>query len=238
MIRPFHHIVPHRPSNLVIVCDHAQATLPPSLGNLGLTPEQLASHIAWDIGAAKLAKLLAAHLTAHCILAGVSRLVVDCNRAPHSSGWMPDETCGVQIPGNRNLSPDQIRARQHDWYDPYHHAIAQTLRPLTHPVVLAIHSFTPVMNDQPRPWHVGILWNRDDRLARPMIAGLRQMTGIEVGDNQPYSGQILNYTLDHHADSAGLPHVSIEVRQDLIAEDSGVLLWGQKLLHVFRQMGL
>lgn len=238
MIRPFQHIVPHQAAHLLIVCDHAEAALPASVGNLGLTSDQLASHIAWDIGAAKLAKLLAGHLGAHCILAGVSRLVVDCNRAPHSPGWMPEETCGVAIPGNVNLSQAHIQARQHDWYDPYHHAIARTLRSMAQPVVLAIHSFTPVMNDQPRPWHVGILWNRDDRLAKPMIAGLRQMAGIEVGDNQPYSGQILNYTLDHHAGRAGLPHLSIEVRQDLIANDQGVLLWGQKLLHVFRQMGL
>ena len=242
MTPPFQ--ISHRSAlaKVLVVCDHASALIPGHLGTLGLTPEQLASHIAWDIGAAQLSTLLARQLNAQCILAGVSRLVVDCNRAPGAAGWMPAETCGVAVPGNRDLSSGDIQDRVRHWYDPYHRAIAENIVSMGRPVVLAIHSFTPVMNGQPRPWHVGILWNRDQRLARPVIDGLRQIGGVTVGDNQPYSGQTLNYTLDHHADSAGLPHLSIELRQDLIADDAGVQQWGRILLKVLvpilTQMGL
>ena len=238
MTPPFHHITSSPSARLLILCDHASSVIPDPLECLGLGPEDLASHIAWDIGAAALARRLATDLNASCLLAGVSRLVVDCNRAPHSPGWMPDETCGVVVPGNRDLSETDVRLRRKHWYDPYHQAIEREVQSLDRPTLLAIHSFTPTLHGQSRPWHVGLLWNEDDRLVGPMLKLLRQVGGIEVGDNQPYSGKLLNYTLDRHAQDGALPHLSIEVRQDLIADAAGVERWGRILLNVLTQMGL
>ena len=242
MISPFQTIAGQENSRILVVCDHASAVIPPSLGTLGVAEEALSSHVAWDIGAAKVTTLLAGRWRAEAVLAGVSRLVVDCNRAPGSQGWMPAETCGIQVPGNRDLAPDAVAARTRDWYDPYHRAIADRSARMTRPAIIAIHSFTPVMNDSRRPWHVGVLWNRDGRLAIPAMEGFRKLDGVEVGDNLPYTGQLFNYTLDRHADAAGLPHLSIEIRQDLIEDDVGAALWADKVFSVmtpiFHHMGL
>lgn len=242
MITPFHIIEGQAESRILMVCDHASQIIPPALAGLGVGADALNSHVAWDIGAADVLRRLSEKWGAHGVLSGVSRLVVDCNRAVGAPGWMPAETCGVTVPGNHGLSEQDIEARANAWYNPYHQAVAQTINRLDRPVVLALHSFTPVMAGQFRPWHVGILWNQDGRLAVPIMAGLRKLEGIQVGDNQPYSGQQLNYTLDRHADSIGLPHVSIEIRQDLIADDEGVNLWAENLFQVltpiFDEMGL
>jgi len=215
-----------------MVCDHASSVIPDSLRNLGLAAELLNSHIAWDIGAASLSTQLAARWRAHALLAGVSRLVVDCNRAPGTCGWMPAETCGIEVPGNHGLTRQDIADRVREWYDPYHYAIEQTRKAMERPALIAVHSFTPELGGHQRPWHVGILWNRDGRLALPLMDRLRGLEGVDVGDNQPYSGQLYNYTLDRHADADGLPHVSIEIRQDLIADDHGVMLWAERLFDI------
>ena len=227
---------------ILLVCDHASAHIPPEMGTLGLGPQDLSSHIAWDIGAAAVTQKLAERWQSTAVLAGVSRLVVDCNRAPGADGWMPPQSCGVTVPGNARLDGGQVQDRKRRWYDAYHQAVAAQIARLQAPAVVAIHSFTPNMAGQDRPWQVGVLWNRDDRLARAVLAGLRQIAGLVVGDNQPYSGQTLNYTLDHHADRAGLPHVSLELRQDLVADAPGIAHWSGLLDGVLGgilcQMGL
>jgi len=241
-ISPFCKIAGHKHRRIVLVCDHASAYIPPDLGALGLGADELSSHIAWDIGAAAVTGILAERLMATAILAGASRLVVDCNRPPESSGWMPAESCGIVIPGNRGLSADQVARRAETWYDPYHRAVAETCQDRDDPCVVAIHSFTPVMDGTARPWQVGILWNRDGRLAEPLMENLRKSGEVDVGDNLPYSGQTLNYTLDRHADARGLPHVSIELRQDLLADDVGVRHWADLVLTaltpILTQLGL
>ena len=185
MISPFQIIDGQADSRVLLVCDHASQAIPPSLGTLGLSQDQLDSHVAWDIGAAAVTRVLTRKWGAHGVLAGVSRLVVDCNRAAGTAGWIPAETCGVIVPGNQGLSKLDIETRKNNWYTPYHQAVAQTIASLDQPVVLALHSFTPVMDGTSRPWHVGVLWNRDGRLALPTLEGLRNLEAVEVGDNQP-----------------------------------------------------
>ncbi len=196
----------------------------------GLPDEATWRHIAWDIGAAALAGALAARLDAVAVLAGYSRLVVDCNRR------LEDPTCfvtlgdGQRIPGNEGLTDEDKRARATACHEPYHKAIAARLhdfhaRGVT-PALIAVHSFTPVLGSEPRPWAVGVLWDHDPRMALPLLARLRAVPGLVVGDNQPYSGRHpADYTVDHHAESAGLPHVCLEVRQDELLTPAGIGRW-------------
>lgn len=227
----------HRPAGaarLVLACDHASRAIPESLGRLGLPDEATWRHIAWDIGAAGLARSLADRLDAPAVLAGYSRLVVDCNRR------LEDPTCfaavsdGQRVPGNENLSDADRRARVAACYEPYHREIAARLHAMRQggrvPALVAVHSFTPVYGMQARPWNVGILWDADPRIPVPLLERLRREPGLVVGDNEPYSGRHpADYTIDRHAESAGLPHVCIEVRQDELLAPAGVARWAEIL---------
>lgn len=231
---PAFHVIPARdPSRLVVICDHASAFMPECYGGLGLAAGDRYSHIAWDPGAEAVARRLGARLNAAVVLAGASRLLVDCNRAEDDAGWMPAWSCGIEVPGNCGLSADEKAERKRVWYDPYHQAIAEQVRRIADrgqvPALIAVHSFTPCLGAEPRPWHVGVLWNRDGRLALPALDRLRREPGVAVGDNQPYSAREINYTLDTHAGRTGIPHVSFEIRQDLLADDDGVERWGELL---------
>lgn len=228
---PFTVVNPDGRSPVVLVCDHASNAIPAALRQLGLGPAELSQHIAWDIGAAGIARLLAARLDAPAVLAGYSRLVIDCNRAPGDPTSIAEVSDGIFIPGNRNLDDSAAEARLDEVFWPYHHAIT---RMLAHrwrhghghaPALVAIHSFTPVMNGFRRPWQLGVLWNRDPRLAGPVIAGFRAVPDLCVGDNEPYSGREVGFTMDTHGGVAGLPHVEVEIRQDLIADEEGVERW-------------
>lgn len=229
-------LIPGR-TGLVILCDHASAAIPPDLGTLGLSPAARTAHIAWDPGAAPVALALAQRLEAWAVLGGVSRLVIDLNRPPGGPGSIPAESDGVAVPGNQALTPEQIASRVIRWFDPYHQAVARTLRAAgPRPTVVAIHSFTPCLSRRPtpRPWHVGVLWNQDDRVAAPLLRALRACPGLVVGDNQPYSGRDTNYTLDSQAAVLDLPHVSIEIRQDLLTAPDTANLWADRLAACLR----
>ncbi|MBI2241540.1 MAG: N-formylglutamate amidohydrolase [Magnetospirillum gryphiswaldense] len=221
---------------VLIACDHASALIPPRHGDLGLDQETRQAHVAWDIGAAKVATALAGHLGCAAVLAGISRLVIDCNRQPGDPSSIPACTCGVAVPGNQGLDDAEAEARAESWFWPYHRELGTHLaRLLRHgpvPAMVSVHSFTPNMGEFPRPWHVGVLWNRDGRMALPVLDALRKVSGLCVGDNQPYSGREINYTLDTHAGAAGLPHVSFEIRQDLLADDDACQRWGALLAQV------
>ena len=228
---PFTLFNPEGQAPMVLVCDHASNAIPTAFGQLGLGPAELAQHVAWDIGAAQVARLLAARLDAPTVLGGYSRLVVDCNRAPGDPTSIVEVSDGIVIPGNRNLDDAQADARVNAVFWPYHHAITQALAHRWRhghgraPALIAIHSFTPLMNDFPRPWHLGVLWNRDPRLAEPLIARFQAHVELCVGDNEPYSGREVGFTMDTHGGAAGLPHVEVEIRQDLIADHAGCERW-------------
>jgi predicted N-formylglutamate amidohydrolase len=224
---------------VLLTCDHASRRVPKALDNLGLPDELLARHIGWDIGAAEATRRLAPLLDAPAILAGYSRLVIDCNRRPEDSSLIPRESDGVAIPGNANLSASERGARREAIFDPYHGAIAAWIAAKrAHgiaPAVISIHSFTPVMKGVPRPWHVGVLWDGQGRIALPLLTALRAEPGLVVGDNEPYSArEPVGYTQRHHAFEAGLPHVAIELRQDLVADAQGAALWAERLARALK----
>jgi predicted N-formylglutamate amidohydrolase len=211
---------------LLLVCDHASRCFPRALGDMGLDPLARRCHLALDIGAEALTERLSAGLGVTSVLAGYSRLIVDCNRDLLDPGAFLEFGDGIVIPGNRNLTPEQKAARAGAIYWPYHRAIDQQIKRLAangfSPAVLAIHSFTPVLDGVSRPWEFGILWDADSRLSALLIRELAK-AGFNVGDNEPYSGRSpQDFTIDNHAEAAGLPHVGIEVRQDLIDHADGV----------------
>ena len=219
---------------VLLTCDHASNAVPRSLAGLGLAPELLQRHIGWDIGAAAVTRRLAQTLAAPAVLSGYSRLVIDCNRDPEDATSIPATSDGVAVPGNRELTPAARAERRRACFAPYHDAIAARLEAMLAagrvPALLSIHSFTPVMAGVARPWHVGILWDKDPRLPVPLLAALGADPALVVGDNQPYSArEPAGYTVRHHAVARGLPHVAIELRQDLIATAEGAAGWAERL---------
>ena len=214
----------------VVVCDHASRAFPRVLDRLGLEELPSWQHIAWDIGAGELARGLAHALGAPAVLAGYSRLVVDCNRSPDDAEAFRTESDGWPIPGNLRLTAEDRRVRLASFFDPYHGCIAALLAGFrsrdTVPLLISVHSFAPTLAGAVRPWHAGVLWDHDPANAQRLLAGLRRQKGLVIGDNEPYSGRHpANYTIDHHAKANGLPHVCIEVRQDLLSSPAGVEQW-------------
>jgi len=224
-------------SPFLLVCDHAGNRIPHSLGTLGVSESERARHIAWDIGAACVAKLLAERLGALAILQTYSRLVIDCNRPPHVESSIPTISERTEIPGNHALTEVDRTRRIDAIFRPYHDRIAHELdrrREAKLPTALvAVHSFTPVYLGDARPWHAGLLYNRDDRLSRPLIALLRAEGGLVVGDNEPYAvSDESDYTIPVHAERRGLAYAEIEIRQDLIADAAGQEIWADRLARV------
>lgn len=218
---------------LLLLCDHASATIPARLACLGVADCERQRHIAYDIGAAAVAAELAEAFDAPLVLSGYSRLVIDCNRRPNDATAIPPVSDGTPIPGNQGLDAASRQARIDAIFIPYHRTITDLLDGFqargVQPAILSIHSCTPVMAGFQRPWEVGVLWNRDDRIAGPLIAAL-QRDEICTGDNQPYSGRDGHgYTLPTHAEATGLPHVLLEIRQDLITEAAGQRAWARRL---------
>jgi len=227
---PFEVVNPSGQASLILVCDHASNAIPLSMNNLGLPPELLSQHIAWDIGAAQVTRRLAERLDAPAVLSGYSRLLIDHNRAPGDPDSIPAISDGMEVPGNCGLSDTEAEWRLETFFWPYHHALTNTLayqwRHGRAPALVSIHSYTPQLNGGTlRPWHIGILWNRDPRLALRLLEALRADPNLCIGDNEPYSGRELGYTIDTHAGAAGLPHASLEIRQDLLADTGGCDYW-------------
>lgn len=222
------------PSALLLVCDHAGKAVPTALRGLGIPPAELDRHIGWDIGAAAVTEGLVRRLNARAVLSVYSRLVVDCNRWPDSPTLMPGISDGTPVPANQDLSETSRTLRMEALYQPYHDAIARERSHIRArgqmPVLVSIHSFTPQMNGFQRPWHVGVLWNRDGRMALPMLAALRAEGDLTVGDNEPYSARTgTDFTIIHHGEEVGVPVLMLEIRQDLIADKAGAEGWADRL---------
>ncbi len=221
-------------SRVILTCDHASNRVPRALSRLGLDDGVLAQHIGWDIGAAAVTRHLATRLGASAVLAGYSRLVIDCNRDPDDPSSIPAVSDDVAIPGNRGLADDERHARRTAIFEPYHRAVARLIDAamVRHivPALISVHSFAPSLGGQVRPWHVGILWDGDGRIPTPLLAALRDDAALMVGDNEPYSArEPAGYTVRHHALEHGLPHVAIEIRQDEIADAAGAAAWAERL---------
>ncbi len=227
---------PERRAPLLVICDHASRAIPRALGRLGLDDAVLMRHIGWDIGAAQVVRRLAELLDAPAVLCGYSRLVIDCNRGLGDPTSIPEVSDGVAVPGNVGLTPAARVARVEGIFRPYHAAIAAQLAAFAGrgvvPVLFSVHSFTPVMNGVARPWHVGVLWDKDPRVPVPLITELAAADPRRVvGDNEPYSEREApaGYSVRTHAVPAGLPHAGVEIRQDLIDTAAGAAAWAEAL---------
>jgi predicted N-formylglutamate amidohydrolase len=220
-------------SDLVLVGDHAGNAIPSSLGDLGLSQADLRRHIAWDIGVRALGEELGALLDATFVFQAFSRLVIDCNRDPRSASSIVEGSDGTPIPGNMRLGPAAREERRARIHEPYHRTIASELeRRMSRgrPVLVALHSFTPVLGSERRPWHVGLLHDRGDTsLSAAMLSLLRREPGLTVGDNEPYKMDGTDYTVPAHAYASELPYLEVEIRQDLLSEHEGPRLWAARL---------
>jgi predicted N-formylglutamate amidohydrolase len=225
-------------AGLILLCDHAGNAIPPAYGALGLPPEQLERHIAYDIGAAQVTKSLSAALDAPAVLTRYSRLLIDPNRGADDPTLIMRLSDGAVIPGNKRLDEAERERRTRLYYAPYHRAvdavIDQCLASGVPPMLLSIHSFTESWKETARPWHVGVLWDRDLRLAKPLLDGLYAEGDLIVGDNKPYSGQLEGDCLWQHATCRGLVNALIEIRQDLIRDAAGQEAWAGRLCRIVR----
>jgi predicted N-formylglutamate amidohydrolase len=213
-------------SPLLIVADHAGKHFPRQLGQLGLSNAECGRHIAWDIGVGAVCCLIGKALDAVVIRQNYSRLVIDCNRTPWTETSILDLSDLTRVPGNIGLSKRHTLARVHEIFQPYHDRIVTELdrrREAGRPTALiSVHSFTPVLEDVRRLWHVGVLYNRDPRFAHILMELLHREAGLGVGDNEPYSvTDASDYTIPVHGERRGLHHVAIEIRQDLITDETG-----------------
>jgi predicted N-formylglutamate amidohydrolase len=231
---PFEIARPDARSRILLLCDHATNTVPAGVGNLGLSEAEMTRHIAYDIGARGVTLALAERLDATAVLTRFSRLVIDPNRGEDDPTLVMRLYDGTIIPGNRHADAVEIERRLTRFHRPYHAAINAEIDARLDrgapPALLAIHSFTPRLKSRaPRPWHVGVLWHRDGRMALPLLAALRAEGELCVGDNEPYSGQLEGDTLSRHGTRRGLAHVLIELRQDLIETETGQAAWAERL---------
>ncbi len=231
---PVEIVNPDAATGLLFICDHAANRIPLALGDLGLDEAALARHVAWDIGAADLARRLAARFAATLVMTCYSRLVIDCNRALDDPTSIPALSEDVVVPGNHEVGPAEEAARAATFFRPYHDAVAAAIAQRQArgqvPALISIHSFTPIFHGHERPWQIGIMWNRDERLARPLLARLDADPEIDAGENVPYSAHDnFGYSMDTYGEATGLPHVLIETRQDLIDTHHGAEEWAGRL---------
>lgn len=220
---------------LVLICDHASNAVPPWIGDLGLPEDDMARHIAWDIGARDVVLHLARRLGAPAILSRFSRLVIDPNRGAKDPTQVMRLYDGTPIPGNRSLDAMAVHARRTELHDPYHDRIAQVVDGIKAdgqvPVLVSVHSFTPQLRGQaPRPWHAGVLWDRDHRLPAPLLRRLRDTKDLIVGDNEPYHGALPGDTMSRHGTGRALPHALLEIRNDLIQDAERAEAWADLLV--------
>lgn len=222
---------------ILVVSDHASNGVPEGI-DLGIDPALLSAHIAVDIGVREVGALLAERLGFAAFHASFSRLVCDVNRDGHAPGIVPIASDGHAIPGN-DLDHAGRQARIDRFYHPYHAALAELVDSVPPALILSIHSFTPRLasKEEPRPWQVGVLYNEDDRgarLALPLLAA----EGLVVGDQEPYSGKLLNYTMNRHAEAEGRPYLGVEIRQDEIADAAGQAVWAERLWRIANAVAL
>lgn len=242
---PFDIINRDASSPLLLVCDHASRRVPAALGDLGLDAAAFERHIAYDIGAEAVSRQLSESLNAPLVLAGYSRLVIDLNRPPGHPQSIMETSDDTPIPGNAGLDDEAKRHRIRDLFEPYHDAVNRALARIweggSAPALFSVHSFSPGFGGQPRPWDVGVLWNHDPRIAVPLME-LLEAEGLRVGDNEPYSGHDLAYTIDMHAGAAGLASCVVEINQDQVRDTAGVARWsdmlGRAMATILQQPGL
>lgn len=240
VMAPFVRIGGDKAARLMLLCDHASNQIPAEFADLGLPHAELSRHIAYDPGAAAVTRALAERLAVPAIMSTFSRLLIDPNRGEEDPTLVMRLSDGAVVPGNVSVDEVEKRQRIERFYRPYHAAISEALderlgRGIT-PALVSIHSFTPVWRGQMRPWQIGVLWDRDPRLAVPMIEALATNPALTVGDNEPYSGALCGDTMYRHGTCRGLAHALIELRQDLIADEAGVAVWVDRLAEILSEL--
>jgi predicted N-formylglutamate amidohydrolase len=228
-------------SPFLFTCDHYGRLLPQKLGNLGLPESELMRHIAWDIGIAGVAERLVTSCNAHLVAQRYSRLVIDCNRPPSTASSIPRLSEATTIPGNEEISAEEAALRRREIFDPYHRRIDAIIDQRLHEkrptVLVSLHSFTPVYAGAARPWHIGTLYHRDTTLPPLLLRALRAEGDLVVGDNKPYAvSDLTDYTIPVHGEARGLINTGIEIRQDLIADQSGQQQWAERLARILSEI--
>jgi predicted N-formylglutamate amidohydrolase len=223
-----------RRRSIVLLADHAKRDLPDEYDDLGLPASEFQRHIAYDIGVEQVTRKLASLLNAPAVMANFSRLLIDPNRGEDDPTLIRQLYDGTVIPGNYPMAPEERERRLERYYRPYHDAVGAMVASVAResgkaPFLLSIHSFTPVMQGYARPWHIGLLWDRDDRAVLPLIELLAQDTTLTIGDNEPYDGALRGDTMFRHAIVNGYAHALIEIRQDLIADEATAEDWATRL---------
>lgn len=231
---PFEIIDGDRAGGMMIVADHAKRATPDEYGRLGLPDTEFERHIAYDIGVEMVTRRLCELTGAPAVLGGFSRLLIDPNRGEEDPTLIRQIYDGAVVPGNYPMSGDERQRRIENFYRPYHDAVGAMMSSVREqsghsPFIVSMHSFTPVMQGRTRPWQVGILWDSDDRAVRPIIDMLSADPALTVGDNEPYDGALRGDTMYKHAIVNGFAHVLIELRQDLIADQTGANRWAERL---------
>ncbi|HWV42167.1 N-formylglutamate amidohydrolase [Pseudorhodoplanes sp.] len=231
---------PDGASPFLLVADHAGRRIPRKLGDLGVSESELRRHIAWDVGIEPVVRFMADELDAHAIMQPYSRLVIDCNRPFAAESSIAKISENTPVPGNVKLTDEDIAARQREIFAPYHDAITRELdrraredRPA---FLVAMHSFTPVYKGVQRPWHAGVLYNRDSRFAAFVLRLLREEDDLVVGDQEPYKvSDDHDHTIPVHGEQRGLPHVAIEIRHDLIENEIDQRAWAKRMCRVLTE---
>lgn len=230
---PSHAILPGNPaSGVLVVADHASCALPSAYGGLGLPPGEIERHIGYDIGVADVVRALNRLAGLPVVMAGFSRLLIDPNRGEDDPTLVMRLSDGAIVPGNAAVGAEERQRRIEGFHRPYHQAIEAALADMAStgvvPVLLSVHSFTPVWKGRRRPWEIGVLWDRDPRLAAPLIAAL-DADGIVVGDNEPYDGALKGDGMYSHGSRPGRAHVLVEFRQDLVGDQASAARWAERL---------
>lgn len=229
-----------RPGRWLVTCDHASNRVPREVagGDLGICAADMARHIAYDVGAAGLARSLAEALESPCISSDFSRLVIDPNRGEDDPTLVMKLYDGTIIPANRHIGPAEVERRLQTLYRPYHAALAGLAARRADTVILAIHSFTPCLKGRaPRPWHVGVLYaHQDSALSQALIARLMREADLCVGDNEPYAGHLPGDSIERHALQAGRLNLLIELRNDLIATEAAQTAWARRLAPILTEV--
>lgn len=226
------------PGRWLITCDHASNRVPPCVngGDLGLTEDDMARHIAYDVGAAGVSRYLSQLLNSPAILSRFSRLVVDPNRGEDDPTVLMKLYDGSIIPANRHADAQERERRLAAFHRPYHDAMAQILAQRDSPALLAMHSYTPQLKGREmRPWHIAVLHEKDSRIATPLIARLEAEGEWCVGENEPYGGHLDGDSIDRQALAQGHANVLIEIRNDLIETDAQQEWWAKRLAPILTE---
>lgn len=239
--KPFETIEGDRRRGMLLLADHARNALPDSYRRLGLPAAEFERHIAYDIGVEAVTRALARILDIPAVMAGFSRLLIDPNRGEDDPTLIRQLYDGTVVPGNYPMSDEERTRRLDEFYRPYHDAVGSMVASVAEaagraPFIVSIHSFTPQFQGHRRPWQIGILWDRDPRAALPMMEALSRDRELCVGDNEPYDGALRGDTMFRHAIVNGYPHILIELRQDLIADEAGARAWAERLAPILAEI--